>query len=66
MITEAFVPPKPKEFDRTVRRPPGWELIRDDVQIQSGISAPEVDVRRQKLILQRENADDRLDRAGRA
>src|SRR5450755_515801 len=27
IMTEAFVPPKPKEFDRTVRRLPGWELF---------------------------------------
>ena len=35
-------------------------------KIEPGIAGAEIDVRRQKLILQREEADDRLDRAGRA
>jgi hypothetical protein len=41
-------------------------VIRDDVQIEFRIAVPKVDVWRQQLVLERENADDGFDGPGRA
>ena len=65
-MMEAFVPPKPKEFERTVANFRGSRLVGDNVKLNSGIGFAEVDVRRQKLFAQREQTDDGFDRAGRA
>ena len=37
-MTEAFVPPKPNEFERTVRTRAGRAVVCDDVEIMRWIA----------------------------
>ena len=64
MITEALVPPKPKELERTARIGASRASFATMFSRERGIAGSKIDVRRQKLMLQRENADDCFDRAG--
>ena len=63
MITEALVPPKPNELERTARIGASRACLRQGSEPERGIACSKIDVRRKKLMLQRENANDCFDRA---
>ncbi len=52
---EAFVPPKPNEFEIAAAAGDSAHAVGHNVEIEAGIRDPEVDVGREKAVPQREN-----------
>ena len=66
MTMEAFVPPKPNEFEIAAATVARRTSVGHDVEIEARIRNPKVDIGRKKAIAQRQDGEHRLDRAGRA
>ena len=62
----ALWPPKPNEFETAIRTSWCARLVRDVVEVALGVRRLLVDRRRHLAVARRQDAEDRLDRAGRA